>query len=146
MAHAVYIACGIERTTMNIWQDDVQLQVHQAILHSFAKQSVSVVDHHTADKSFAEFFKEEINARGKCSGDWVWLVPPAGGSMTSVFHQEMLHFIQKPQYRINTSFVQQFETGPLEPVPVEDDGSSRGIMQFDKEKCIYDNMFVCYGK
>lgn len=68
----------------------MQLQVHKAILHSFAKASVSLVDHHTASDSFVDFHREEIGKRGKCPADWVWVTPPAGGSMTKVFHQEMV--------------------------------------------------------
>lgn len=72
MGHSVSIACDIPRTILNVWKDDVQLQVHRAILHSFAKHSVSIVDHHTASNSFKEFYKEEIKQRGKCSADWIW--------------------------------------------------------------------------
>jgi len=72
MAHAVSIACNIPRTTLAIWKDGIQLQVHKAILHSFAKRSISIIDHHSASNSFQEFFQEEVKARGKCPGDWVW--------------------------------------------------------------------------
>ena len=72
LADAVAVACDIPRTVLNVWRDDVQLQVHRAILHSFAKHSVSIVDHHTASNSFLEFFQGEIKARGKCPADWVW--------------------------------------------------------------------------
>jgi nitric oxide synthase oxygenase domain/subunit len=90
LAEAVAIACGIQRSKIGVWRDDVQLQVHKAILHSFAKASVSLVDHHTASDSFIDFHKEEIGKRGKCPADWIWVTPPAGGSMTKVFHQEMV--------------------------------------------------------
>ena len=90
LAEAVAIACGIKRSKIGVWRDDVQLQIHKAILHSFAKASVSLVDHHTASDSFIDFHREEIGKRGKCPADWVWVTPPAGGSMTKVFHQEMV--------------------------------------------------------
>ena len=90
LAEAVAVACGIQRSKIGVWRDRVQVEVHNAILHSFAKASVSLVDHHTASESFIDFHKEEISKRGRCPADWVWLTPPAGGSMTKVFHQEMV--------------------------------------------------------
>ena len=90
LAEAVAVACGIQRSKIGVWRDRVQVEVHNAILHSFAKASVSLVDHHTASESFIDFHREEISKRGRCPADWVWLTPPAGGSMTKVFHQEMV--------------------------------------------------------
>ena len=93
LAEAVAVACGIQRSKIGVWRDKVQCHIHEAILHSFAKASVSLVDHHTASDSFVDFHREEISKRGKCPADWVWLTPPAGGSMTKVFHQEMVRTI-----------------------------------------------------
>jgi len=103
-----------------------------------------VVDHHTASNSFADFYQEEIKQRGKCPADWVWLVPPAGGSMTSVFHQEMLHFIIKPQYRPVVDMWEELGINVPSPVTVETSSTS-DVVQFEKEKCIYDKIIVCYG-
>jgi len=145
LAHAVSVACGIPRTTLAVWKDDVQLQVHRALLHSFAKHSVSIVDHHTASNSFVDFYKEEIKARGKCPADWVWLVPPAGGSMTSVFHQEMFSFIQKPQYRALVDMWDEVAGIDVPDHITVDTHVTPGLSQFDNNKCIYDNVVVCYG-
>ena len=68
LAEAVAVACGIPRTKLGVWRDDVQLQVHKAILHSFANNSVSLVDHHTASEAFLDFYQSEIKARRKCPG------------------------------------------------------------------------------
>ena len=40
----------------------------------------------------------ETKARGGCPADWVWISPPIGGSLTQVFHQEMLNYQLKPAY------------------------------------------------
>ena len=55
LADAVAISCDIPRAKLSVWRDDVQLQLRKAILHSFAAQSVSTVDHHTAGELFLEF-------------------------------------------------------------------------------------------
>ena len=36
--------------------------------------------------------------RGGCPADWVWIVPPISGSLTPVFHQEMINYSLKPSY------------------------------------------------
>jgi len=142
LAEAVAIACDIPMTTLNVWQDDVQLQFHRAILHSFAKKSMSVVDHHTASEAFLDFHAEEVKKRGKCPADWVWLVPPAGGSMTGVFHQEMFNFIVKPQYRTQ---VDPWEEERIEvPCPIDTELiRSRSSFLFDKQACLFKKI---YGK
>jgi hypothetical protein len=44
--------------------------------------------------------KKEMRVRGYIPADWVWIVPPAGGAMTEVFHQEMVNFFIPPAYKI----------------------------------------------
>lgn len=36
--------------------------------------------------------------RGGCPADWVWIVPPESGSLTPVYHQEMLSYQLTPSY------------------------------------------------
>ena len=64
--------------------------------------------------------------------------------MTSVFHQEMLHFIQKPQYRTLIDMWDELGIDMPDPVAVDAPVAS-GTMQFEKEKCIYNNIVVCFG-
>ncbi|GAV04593.1 hypothetical protein RvY_14857-1 [Ramazzottius varieornatus] len=42
--------------------------------------------------------ENEQKARGGCPADWVWIVPPMGGSLVSVYHQEMLDYRLSPCY------------------------------------------------
>ncbi|KAG9095173.1 Nitric oxide synthase, inducible, partial [Ceratobasidium sp. 370] len=49
-----------------------------------------------ASDSFVRHYEKEIRVRGFCPGDWVWIVPPTGGSTTKVWHQEMYNFLIKP--------------------------------------------------
>ncbi|CAG0910619.1 unnamed protein product, partial [Cyprideis torosa] len=62
------------------------------------KNNVSINDHHAACESFMKFLEAETAQRGGCPGDWVWLVPPMSGALTSVFHQEMAMYNLKPAY------------------------------------------------
>lgn len=42
--------------------------------------------------------ENEYRVRGGCPGDWVWIVPPMSGSITPVFHQEMLNYRLTPSF------------------------------------------------
>lgn len=56
------------------------------------------MDHHSATESFMKHMETELRLRGGCPADWVWLVPPMSGSLTPVFHQEMISYILSPFY------------------------------------------------
>jgi len=59
---------------------------------------VTITDHHTASETFMHHIENEQMLRGGCPADWVWVVPPLGGSLLPVFHQEMLNYKLKPSY------------------------------------------------
>lgn len=40
----------------------------------------------------------ELRLRGGCPAEWVWIVPPVSGSLTPVFHQEMVSYTLKPSF------------------------------------------------
>ena len=64
----------------------------------FQSAGVSITDHHAASDSFIKHMENEQRLRGGCPSDWVWVVPPISGSLTQVFHQEMLMYKLKPSY------------------------------------------------
>jgi nitric-oxide synthase, brain len=51
------------------------LILNKAILASFARHGTSVIDHHTASDSFIGFMESEIEEKGYCPADWVWIAP-----------------------------------------------------------------------
>ncbi|XP_006170481.1 nitric oxide synthase, inducible isoform X2 [Tupaia chinensis] len=82
----------------SLWKDQAVIEINIAVLHSFQKQNVTIMDHHSAAESFMKYMQNEYRTRGGCPADWVWLVPPISGSVTPVFHQEMLNYILSPFY------------------------------------------------
>lgn len=42
--------------------------------------------------------ENEQKARGGCPADWAWIVPPISGSLTPVFHQEMVNYFLSPAF------------------------------------------------
>jgi nitric-oxide synthase len=95
-------ALGFSMKNSSLWRDEVQLVLNKAILASFMREGTSVIDHHSASDSFMEFMETQIEEVGWCPADWIWITPPAGGSMTKVFHQEMINWCSKPAYREQT--------------------------------------------
>ncbi|XP_061116719.1 nitric oxide synthase, brain [Conger conger] len=91
------------RKTSSLWKDQALVEVNIAVLYSFQNAKVTIVDHHSATESFMKHMENELRVRGGCPGDWVWIVPPMSGSITPVFHQEMLN------YRLTPSFEYQVD-------------------------------------
>lgn len=63
------------------------IELNEMVLHSFKKQGVSIVDHHTAAAQFRIFEKQEAKAEREVTGKWTWLIPPVSPATTHVWHQ-----------------------------------------------------------
>nr|BAD67165.1 nitric oxide synthase 2 [Meriones unguiculatus] len=109
---------GLETHTLaSLWKDRAVTEINVAVLHSFQKQNVTIMDHHTASESFMKHMQNEYRARGGCPADWIWLVPPVSGSITPVFHQEMLNYVLSPfyYYQIEPWKTHVWQDGTLRP-------------------------------
>uniref|UniRef100_A0A8C4VBK9 Nitric oxide synthase n=1 Tax=Falco tinnunculus TaxID=100819 RepID=A0A8C4VBK9_FALTI len=90
---------GLETNKLSsLWKDRAVVEINVAVLYSFQKQNVTIMDHHSAAESFMKYMQNEYRVRGGCPADWVWIVPPMSGSITPVFHQEMLNYVLTPFY------------------------------------------------
>uniref|UniRef100_A0A8C8EED6 Nitric oxide synthase n=1 Tax=Otus sunia TaxID=257818 RepID=A0A8C8EED6_9STRI len=90
---------GLETNNLSsLWKDRAVVEINVAVLYSFQKQNVTIMDHHSAAESFMKYMQNEYRLRGGCPADWVWIVPPMSGSITPVFHQEMLNYVLTPFY------------------------------------------------
>jgi nitric-oxide synthase len=69
-----------------LWKDRALVELNEAVIHSFAQDGVTLVDHHNATAQFMRFQKREAQNGREIKGDWSWLVPPLSGSTTPVFH------------------------------------------------------------
>ncbi|HEY5892326.1 MAG TPA: nitric oxide synthase oxygenase [Chthoniobacterales bacterium] len=70
-----------------LWKDRALVELNVAVLNSFEKAGVTIVDHHTASAQFMQFLENEGRQQRPVAGDWSWLVPPMSGSTTQVFHR-----------------------------------------------------------
>lgn len=81
-----------------LWRDRALVELNVAVLHSFDKHGVTIIDHHTASRFFIHHMNQERKAGRTTPADWTWIVPPISGSATSVFHHNYDNMIQKPNY------------------------------------------------
>lgn len=81
-----------------LWKDKALVELNIAVLHSFNKQGVSIVDHHTAAQQFQQFEKKEAVCGRLVTGNWVWLIPPLSPATTHVYHKPYPNDVLKPNF------------------------------------------------
>ena len=84
IAEKMGLDCSKDST---LWKDRALVELNAAVLHSYEKSGVRIVDHHSASSEFMEFTAREIKAGRAVSAEWSWIVPPMSASATPVFHQ-----------------------------------------------------------
>lgn len=72
------------RSNASLWKDRALVELNLAVMHSFRRDGVSIVDHHTAAEQFKQFEAKERIHKREVTGDWTWLIP--------LYHQLLLIF------------------------------------------------------
>lgn len=85
-------------TNTSLWKDRALVELNVAVIHSFKKHGVSIVDHHTAAEQFMRFAQQEQNNGRPLPGRWSWLIPPMSPSTTPVWHRGFDNSELKPAY------------------------------------------------
>lgn len=92
-------AMGLDiRDKNSLWKDRALVELNQAVLYSFRKAGVKIIDHHSASKQFIQFMRQEAKEDRSVTADWSWIVPPISASTMEVFHTEMNNEIVSPNY------------------------------------------------
>lgn len=81
-----------------MWRDRALLELNEAVLYSFKKSGVRMVDHHTASEQFMRFNEEEQRCGREVMADWSWIVPPLSGNTMEVFHEEWNNKVIAPNF------------------------------------------------
>ncbi|WP_256757613.1 nitric oxide synthase oxygenase [Cohnella sp. WQ 127256] len=82
---------GLDRTTnTSLWKDRAILELNTAIIHSYKRNGVSIVDHHTAAEQFMRFMKREQDQERSVNARWSWLIPPMSPAATPIWNQSDL--------------------------------------------------------
>ncbi len=101
-------AFGLDPRRDPLWQDTTLTELNRAVSHSFKRDGVTMVDHHTGCRQFMDFYHKE-NALGRnVSGDWRWLVPPQASSSSDIFHLKIRNRHDVPNYYQSRSADGQF--------------------------------------
>lgn len=82
----------------SLWKDRALVELNVAVLYSFKKDGVSIVDHHTASQQFKLFEQQESSSMREVKGNWAWLVPPMSGATSHIFHQPYHNQYLTPNY------------------------------------------------
>ncbi|MBL8786332.1 MAG: nitric oxide synthase oxygenase [Deltaproteobacteria bacterium] len=110
-------------TTATLWKDRAMVELNTAVLHSFNKRGVRVLDHHAACDYFLQFERQEKALGREVYGDWSWLVPPMSGSASPLwFRNDLRNVVMKPMYGYQAHAWKADEPppsheGPIPPCP-----------------------------
>jgi nitric-oxide synthase len=86
-----------------LWKDRAVTELNIAVLHSYEMSRVKIADHHTESERFLVHIEKEQQLGRRCPADWSWIVPPAAGSTTPVFHRYYDDFEASPSFRRHDS-------------------------------------------
>ncbi|MGN1400674.1 MAG: nitric oxide synthase oxygenase [Bacillus sp. (in: firmicutes)] len=81
-----------------LWKDKALIELNVAVLNSFKKAGITIVDHHTAAAQFRLFEEQEAKGGRMVTGDWTWLIPPLSPATTHIFHQDYRNEREKPNF------------------------------------------------
>ncbi|MEY9847156.1 nitric-oxide synthase [Streptacidiphilus sp. BW17] len=84
VAQGMGLDTGRDRT---LWRDRALLELTAAVLHSYDRAGVSIIDHHFATKQFVRHEEREHKSGRTCPADWSAIVPATSGSTTPVWQR-----------------------------------------------------------
>ena|SRR5436305_4094653 len=86
------------KSDRTLWKDLALVELNRAVLSSFAKHGIVIVDHHTVSKQFLLHEQREQSCGRETTADWAWLVPPISGSQCPMFHRNYHNDVHKPNF------------------------------------------------
>lgn len=82
----------------SLWRDKALVELNVAVLDSYKRRGVTIVDHHTAALQFRRFEETEAKRGRQVTGDWTWLIPPVSPATTHVFHSHYENRVETPNF------------------------------------------------
>ncbi len=93
----------------SLWRDRALIELNAAVLHSFRRAGVKIVDHHTVSRHFVEFESREKQSGRATYAEWAWIVPPISGSASPLFHRPYQNVELKPNFYYQSPPWQELE-------------------------------------
>jgi nitric oxide synthase oxygenase domain/subunit len=110
------------RRNASLWKDRALIELNRAVLWSYEKSGVYIVDHHTAAAQFITHVDRELSAGRVVSADWAWVNPPLSASTTATYHRtfEPPDFSLRPNFyplatQLSNGFVGASGSAEVEP-------------------------------
>ena len=82
----------------SLWKDRALVELNRAVLYSFQKAGVRMVDHHTASEEFMRFCQNEKKQQREVSAQWSWIVPPMAPATTPQYSMPMKRLKRTPDF------------------------------------------------
>lgn len=99
MLPAVAELMGLDtRRHSSLWKDRALIELNQAVLYSYKKHGVTIVDHHTAAEQFRIFEKKEAACKREVTGNRQALIPAMAPATTHMFHKTYRDEMKTPNY------------------------------------------------
>jgi len=96
---ASVVCTGLDtRSNRSLWRDRALLELSVAVLHSFSRAGVTIVDHHAVTRQFVHHEEKELDLGRVTPADWSWVVPPISASTTATFHRQYKNVVQTPNF------------------------------------------------
>ncbi|SIQ29777.1 nitric-oxide synthase [Paenibacillus sp. RU4T] len=120
-------ALGLDRSSnTTLWKDRALVELNLAVLHSFKRDGVSIVDHHTAADQFMRFQQQEREQGRDVSARWSWLIPPISPAATAVWHDSaMQEYDLSPSLSYQPPAWVRAGTSAARPAPPESSGAAQ---------------------
>jgi nitric-oxide synthase len=90
---------GLDTTNdRTLWRDRAIVEANVAVLYSYERAGVKMVDHHSASREFNKFEEIEKLEGRVVHANWSWIVPPISGATVTVFHSDWQNVELEPRY------------------------------------------------
>eukprot|EP00775_Hariotina_reticulata_P010070 gene10070-10225_t len=104
MCPEVAACLGLDtRSNASMWKDRAIVEMTVAVMHSFRKAGMGMVDHHTLMNNFFTWYHKESRLRGFCPpGNWKWIITPVSSTASRCYLElnKMTEYTLKPGYWI----------------------------------------------
>jgi nitric-oxide synthase, bacterial len=95
----VAAALGLDTASDRLlWKDQAMVELMVAVLHSYDRAGVTIVDHHFAAASFVRHEERERRCGREVHGRWNRLIPASVPSTTEVFHRTYSEEVVLPNF------------------------------------------------
>lgn len=85
-------------SNLTLWKDRALVELNEAVIYSYKKNKVSIVDHHTASEQFRLFCEQEQQQQREVNARWSWLIPPMSPTTTVIWHTRYNETDTNPNY------------------------------------------------